>query len=32
VWLVKITVFLGMMSFLQVITNIMEELDVSISI
>jgi len=28
----KITVFLGMTPFLQVITNIMEQLDVSISI
>ena len=31
-WLMKITVFLGIMPFLQVITNSMEELDVSISI
>ena len=28
----KITVFLGIMPFLKVITNSMEELDVSISI
>ena len=32
VWLMKITLFLNMTPFLQVITNSMEELDVSISV